>query len=526
MQKFFGLGFWNQTVLPDEGLITLLPSERISSVKYIPIVLPPEKLNAYEELRLLTEAPDIASIGIDHASIASIAPDEVKHIDHFHIYETLFGRDSLRVAIALCTIYPHLLKTTILTLAKLQGISYSRKRQEEPGKILHEDRQIASDKFAWRLILKNNWQFPYYGSIDATILYIVAIGKLVRTQGIEVFAEKYIGRDKQEHTLAESFEKALWWLKTKMQENKEGLIEFKALFMGSLENEAWKDSWDSYHNSEGKMLNHKKGIASIEVQSLAYEAYIEAAYIYKQQHNIEKAEGSLKLAKKVKQNILQYFWIADEKYLALATDRDNAGNIRHAKIRTSNMGHVLATDILDKDKYEAIIEHLFSPAMLHIAGIRTLASTEKRYRAGSYHNGSVWIWDTGHIALDLLDHGYVLLANELYNRIKRIVEETHCYPEFVRADSKTDIQLNTNFIEIWDSANKRFNTIEQPPQPVQGWSVSVYIALEQKLKEHHTIDQQKRIFELSILQSQRVSILKEQSSQAKHSAKPTELYTE
>jgi len=244
------------------------------------------------------------------------------------------------------------------------------------------------------------------------------------------------------------------------------------------------------------MADHERGVASIEVQRVNYDALLDAADLYEiALGKLENAESLRLRAQKLKSTIFTEFWTNDNKgYFVLGTDRDVDGNLRQLKVRTSNMGHMLNSRLLEGNEpetvryREAIISHLFSPEMLSSSGIRTLASDEIRFRPGAYHNGSVWLWDTYFIVRGLRSHGYNHLAENLSERLFRIIDVTKKFPEFVRGDFESSPTLNTRVIDIWDDINQRTNRIEQPPQEVQAWSVAAILAMKHYNAENHHVE--------------------------------------
>lgn len=175
----------------------------------------------------------------------------------------------------------------------------------------------------------------------------------------------------------------------------------------------------------------------------------------------------------------------------LGTDRGENGQLRQMKLRTSNMGHTLNSRLLVGDDPEvarmrkAVVNQLFSSEMLNVSGIRTLASDEHRFRPEAYHNGSVWLWDTHHIAKGLRRLGYHEKADMLDKKILSVVDTTRIFPEYVRGDDSETSSINTDTIILWDEINQRENKIEQPPQEVQAWTVAAILATKQRLKQRH-----------------------------------------
>ncbi len=475
--------------------IKLLPGERIVNIEDVPFRIPPTKASGLKELYRLTQAKNSRGIGEFGPALASLAIEgnnaETPDSPELHKYEALFGRDSLRVALDVLPQYPKLTRTTLLTLAKLQGTKNDLHREEEPGRIIHEFRK-ADDPIAQELTNTRGWQWPYYGSVDSTPQFIHTLTRYCansQTEGVQFLNETYIHENGSERTMKEALSASVEWVIRRLQSNPDGLLEFQPAFTGSTINQAWKDSPDSYFHTDGTIASHKKGVASIEVQCLAHEALLGAAELY--EDHLDKKEVATTLrahAAKIEEVIMREFWIdTEDGYFALGTDRGEDNTLRPLAIRTSNMGHALHSRLLLGDepeivsRRESVIKQLFSPEMLNASGIRTLATDEIRFRPGAYHNGSVWLWDTYFIAQGLQRHGYFGLANELTRRISRVVELTNKFPEFVRGDSFNTPTLNTRLIDIWDPAIQDVNRIEQPPQEVQAWSVAAIVAM----KHHH-----------------------------------------
>ena len=473
--------------VPADLALYIFPGEHIIKLEYIksaPIQHNPSSLH---ELYRLARTELSQSLRTWNPPLASLAIETDQETPgELHRYEALFGRDALRVAIDLLPFYPLLARKTIVSLAELQGTTFDSKKEEEPGRIPHEIRK-ASDLIARQLTKQFGWDWPYYGSVDTTPEFIRTIVAYCRDskEGTDFLFSHYTNKDGKDCLIADALGDALNWIVTRCDSNPEHLLEFKSAIPGGIENQAWKDSWDAYFHSDGSMANHKKGVASVEIQRVVYDALIDTAELY--ENTLNKPFQAINLRKRalaLREVIFQEFW-TDEKggYFVLATDRDNAGKLRQLKIRTSNMGHLLHSRLLEGDEpilqhyRQAIVRQLFSPVLLAGNGIRTLASDETRYRPGAYHNGSIWLWDAYFIVQGLHKHNYHLLANELSNRLLVVIDKTKLFPEFVRGDNSKVPQLNERVVDVWDEVNQRTNRIEQPPQQVQAWSVAAIIAL-------------------------------------------------
>ena len=474
---------------------TLLPGEQIRSITEHPLRVHSERASTVKELLRLTRATHTNEIGKTGPSIASLALEIDTPIihgssEHLHLYEVVFGRDSLRVAIDLISSYPELARTTVLTLAGLQGTVYNTEREEEPGRIVHEARD-ENDPIARRLTRELGWHWPYYGSVDATPEFIRTLTAYTQRseENYGFLSEPYIDKAGNERTVAHSLDMALEWIAKKRLENNEGLVEFQSVLPHGIENQVWKDSWDAYHHADGSLANHEQGIASVEVQITTYDALIDAAEIFEDVFaNQTRADALRAQAHSLWTAIIQHFWTEDKGgYFVLGTDRDENGQLRQMKIRTSNMGHALNSRLLKGDDPSvvrmrtAVAHQILSPTLLSRSGIRTLASDEVRFRPGAYHNGSVWLWDTHHISKGLRRSGYAAEAADIDQRILDVVNTTNMFPEYVRGEQDT-IAVNHRTVVLWDTIHHRENVIEQPPQEVQAWTVAAISATKSRIK--------------------------------------------
>lgn len=473
-----------------EPELKLLDGESIVSRVKHPLRRNHTKPSSVAQLLRLTRAARPEDIGRTGPSVASLSFESEETPEHLRLYEVVFGRDSLRVAIDLISSYPELARSTVLALAQLQGVNFDQSREEEPGRIVHEARR-PEDPIAQRLSRELGWGWPYYGSVDATPEFIRTLTAYTqRSEENRAFlSEVYIDRSGTQRTVGYAFEMALSWIAERRSNNPEGLVEYKAEIPRGIENQVWKDSWDAYHHADGQLANHQQGIASIEVQVTTYDALIDAAEIYEDVFDDPvKAEALRAQAEHLKQMIFTHFWTEDKGgYFVLGTDRDEYGNLRQLKLRTSNMGHTLNSRLLKGDDEtiikmrEAVVKQMRDPALLCPAGIRTLASDEVRFRPGAYHCGSVWLWDTHHIAKGLRRLGYHEDADHLDQQVLDVVNTTHMFPEYVRGDADS-IQVNTETIVLWDDINQRENKLEQPPQEVQAWTVAAIRAIKNRLE--------------------------------------------
>lgn len=466
----------------------LLPDEVITNVQTPNIAAPIEYPSALKSILRLTGACRIEHIGDFGPSIASIANPENKHIKAVTKFETYFGRDALMVANDLADRMPKLLHSTIMELAKLQGVNDNPKSEEETGRIIHEFR-TANDLVALMLTEAEGIEWPYYGSVDATPLFIKSIARYAKLVSPEILNESFIGKDNRSRTIKEAMDAAIGWLEKRLDSNHENLLEFKK--RTGIDNQTWKDSWDAYMHKNGSIANHDQGIASVEVQALAYDALVDTAEINRLYDSTKTDKWAKRLEERatyLKAQLLSQFWAEDERggYFVLGTDRDQSGKLRQLQVRTSNMGHLFNSKVLYgeeadiSEQREMLMRSLHSEEMISISGFRTLSKLEVRFRSGAYHNGEVWPWDTIYIAKGVLNHGYPGLAYDSLKRIWRVVSTTKSFYENVRGGDESEPTINHQIVDIWDETSNRRNRIEQPPQENLAETVSAILSLKYK----------------------------------------------
>ena len=168
-----------------------------------------------------------------------------------------------------------------------------------------------------------------------------------------------------------------------------------------LENQCWKDSWDSISYRDGRLPGFPR--ATCELQGYAYDAKIRAARlarsVWKDPAFADRLEAE---AADLKRRFNRDFWVADEGYFALALDTD--GN--QVDALSSNNGHLLWSGIVDRSKAKSVVEHLMGPRLFCGWGVRTLAEGEGRYNPIGYHVGTVWPFDNSFIAWGLRRYGF------------------------------------------------------------------------------------------------------------------------
>ncbi len=494
------------------ALPKLLEGEELMYVKEFDETPPGLQHSTLYDMVLLGRVQNSKELGDAGPVLASLSLNRSKSDPEFRRYEAVFGRDALRVALDLIDYHPKLARATLLALASSQGVEVNTVREEEPGRIIHEDRDPKVDPVARDLTEQHGWGWPYYGSVDSTPEFVRTLAAYCsRTdEGVAFLQADYQRRDGSRRKMIDALTAAVDWITGRLANNPQGLLESKRANPGGIENQVWKDSWDAYFHADGQIANHERGVASVEVQRVALDALIDAAELYDQLPGMTARAAELRWrASGLRQAIFQYFW-TDERggYFMLGTDRDSAGHLRQLKVKASNMGHLLHSRLLEDDEpetrhyREAVIKQLLSPELLCQNGIRTLATDEIRFRPGAYHNGSVWVWDNYLIAQGLAQRGYYDAARFIENILLNDIKTTRRLVEFLRG-ANDGHPLNTRTVDVYDHRNKRMNRLEQPPQDIQAWSAAAILAIKLSRLPHNSrymvTDPQKRVFERRLL---------------------------
>ena len=306
-------------------------------------------------------------------------------------FMALFGRDSLFASYMSLLLDPSLALGTLRTLADYQGKEVNPLTEEEPGRILHEVRLGVGTGEALA------GQGIYYGTADATPLFVAGLGELNRW-GLESEAVQ---------ELLPAADRAISWMENYGDRDGDGFIEYQRYTDQGLLNQGWKDSWDGINFADGTLA--ESPIALCEVQAYAYTAYLGRALIALTNEDTDTAETCAAKAAKLKKAFNEAFWLPDRGYFAVALDKHK----KPVDALASNMGHCLWTGIVDQDKASQVAEHLMSPQMFTGWGIRTLSSEMGAYNPASYHNGSVWPHDSTLAAAGLMRYGFVEKAQRL-----------------------------------------------------------------------------------------------------------------
>jgi len=305
-------------------------------------------------------------------------------------FSTLFGRDAIIAAMQTLILNPEIARSTLRVLAAYQGQEYNAWRDEEPGKIPHE---LRRGEMARCQEIPHD---PYYGTVDATPLWIMLYADYYSWTGDRAFIEQYWPQ-----AIA-----AMAWIDRSCAAAG-GYLTYEWTSAQGLRNQGWKDSGDCIVNAKGELASGK--IALAEVQGYVYSARMRMSQLAQVLDKPALSQQWRQLALSLKEQFEQDFWLPDQGYFALALD----GEGRPVDSITSNPGHCLGLGVFSAAYAQSVAERLRAPDLFNGWGIRTLSSASPAYNPMGYHLGSVWPHDSGMIAIGLRRLGYTEQALEI-----------------------------------------------------------------------------------------------------------------
>jgi len=309
-------------------------------------------------------------------------------------FMTVFGRDTLITCYQTLLFGPELARGALEVLATLQATEDDPSIDAEPGKIVHEVRDGKAAK---------KWFHTYYGSVDATPLYLILLSEVWRWTD-----DAAMVRDLKEPAL-----KALGWIDEYGDLDGDGFVEYQRRTERGLENQSWKDSGDSQRFSDGSLA--KGPMAPCEVQGYVYDAKRRTAELAREVWRDRGLAYRLEReAEELRRNFDEKFW-TDRRggYFALALD----GEKRQVDSLCSNIGHLLWSGIVQRERVDAIVDALMGEELWSGWGVRTMSTGDAGYNPLSYHNGTVWPHDNSLIAVGLARYGRWPEAQRIVRRM-------------------------------------------------------------------------------------------------------------
>jgi glycogen debranching enzyme len=299
-------------------------------------------------------------------------------------FATMFGRDSLIAAYQSLLLNPQLAGETLRILSRYQGKEFNDWLDEEPGKIPHEYR-------TGEMTRAGEMPFgPYYGSVDATPLFLILLS--------ETF--NWTGDEKLVREILPAARAALDWIENYGDLDGDGFVEYKRRSAKGLTNQGWKDSWDANMHRDGSVANPP--IALVEVQGYCYEAQYRMSQLLRMFGDTERADRLRKSATELAKKIEKHFWLPGENFYAMGLDSHK----RPLEVIASNAGHLLFTRSIARDRARLVVQRFMRDDMQSGWGWRTLAASERVFNPLSYHRGSVWPHDNSLTAHGMALYGF------------------------------------------------------------------------------------------------------------------------
>jgi glycogen debranching enzyme len=312
-------------------------------------------------------------------------------------FVALFGRDTLIASLQAMIVYPEFGAGALEALGRHQATERDDYRDAEPGKILHELRYGELAHF--KLIPHT----PYYGTADATPLYLVALHAAWRATGDRALIERHLP----------NAEGCLSWIDKYGDRDGDGFQEYQTRSPGGYENMAWKDSGDSVVYTDGALVHGPKALC--ELQGYVYDAWLRMAEIYDELGSKRRANALRKKAAALFQRFNEDFWDEESSFYAYALD----GEKKKVLSVTSNVGQCLWSGIIAPERAGAVVRRLMRKDMWSGWGIRTLSADHASFNPYNYQTGAVWPHDNSLIALGMRRYGFAAEAAAVARDISR-----------------------------------------------------------------------------------------------------------
>jgi glycogen debranching enzyme len=307
----------------------------------------------------------------------------------------LFGRDSLIVSYQNAMIYPDFARGALDVLGRWQASERDDYRDAEPGKIMHE---LRTGELAFFKLIPHT---PYYGTADATPLYLIVLHTAWRCIGDAKLLEQHMA----------TAERCLAWIDDYGDRDGDGFQEYQTRSRDGYENQSWKDAGEAVVYPDGSLVKGPKALC--ELQGYVYDAWLRMADIFAFLGDAPRAEVLRGKAQRLFDRFNEAFWDEASGFYAFCLDGDKTPVLSVA----SNPGHCLWSGIVPQERAERVVRRLMAPDMLSGWGIRTLSADHPAYNPRSYQNGSVWPHDNGLIVMGFRRYGFDAEANTVARQV-------------------------------------------------------------------------------------------------------------
>lgn len=345
-----------------------------------------------------------------------------------------FGRDSLISSLQNIIIWPEFARGALDVLGHWQATTRDPWRDAEPGKIMHE---LRYGELAHFHLIRHT---PYYGTADATPLYLVTLHAAWKATGDRALLETYLP----------NAEAALRWIDEEGDRDGDMFQEFHKRTEDGYENASWKDAGDSMTWPDGTLVQGPKAVC--ELQGYVYDAWRRMAEVFDAMGRPDRAAALRAKAAALFKKFNEVFWNEKLGFYAYLLDSDK----RPVPTITSDAGHLLWSGIVPPDRAGRVVARLMAPEMNTGWGIRTLSSQHGAYNPFSYQNGSVWPHDNSLIALGFKRYGFTADVAAIARGISEAASHFECnqlpelYAGIDRSESPFPVQyLGANAPQAW-----------------------------------------------------------------------------
>jgi glycogen debranching enzyme len=361
-------------------------------------------------------------------------------------FVALFGRDSLVISLQNAIVHPEFARAALTVLAQWQATERDDYRDAEPGKIHHELRRGELAHF--KLIPHT----PYYGTADATPLYLITLHSAWMTTGDHGLLTKHL----------DTAERCLEWIDLYGDRDGDGFQEYQTRSTAGYENQGWKDSGDAVMNLDGSLVKGPKALC--ELQGYVYDAWLRMAQVYDALRKPDKAADLRRKAAALFVAFNTTFWNEDEGFYAFTLDGDK----KPVWSVASNPGQCLWSGIVPPDRAERVAARLMKPDMWSGWGIRTLSADHPKFNPYNYQTGAVWPHDNGFIAQGFKRYG-------LHEEVCRVAEDITRAAGYFAMDQLPELYAGTQ------RAQATFPVQYLGANVPQGWAAGSMFSLLQAM---------------------------------------------
>lgn len=358
---------------------------------------------------------------------------------------TLFGRDLAMSAEFVHDFDHDVAREVIVTLAKLQGDSYHKRTQEEPGRIHHEYRDFSewTGRFSERIAMRlaglfwgaRHGRIQTYFAADTTANYIRLVNKFCRTIDASLLDQVVQRQDGSSFAVAESIILAADWIVQQVDDSGR-FMSHRSRW--SLPYQTFQDSVTAYCWSDSLPANTHLPHSFLEAQAFSGDALEVASVLLA--GKTEKVAVYKETSHLMRKTLLTDYWsVQDGYFTSMLAERDHV--IKPLDVPNISAGWTLNTSWWDEvpvhdrsAKISSIVNRLFSDEFLTDVGLRTRSKYEKEPLGTmvDYHGSqTVWPMFNFMVIQGLRRHRMYRLAEQLERRVVNGINSVGTFAEFM-----------------------------------------------------------------------------------------------